>query len=346
MEGVYVHDLLSDAGQRAMGGGRPRVRGNQIVTNAQGRVPLHMPNGLVVNSLLSGDEWRDLDTRIVGAIGQRLVGVQRLIGQGLTYPLGDLGTLVTMWQTVGEMTEAKVNMTGQHTPDEDRATFGLAGVPVPITHKEFHFGTRELEASRKGNNPVDTTNGEAAARVVAEKLEEMLFSGLSSIKFDGRTIYGYQNHPNRITGAAAGDWGTITNVIPTIATGLQLAAAQGYDGPFDVYLNSTQYMEAANAYFTDGSGQSPLARLRENNPDQINGFFRSSKVTAGSVVLVQTTTDVVDYAYIAGMMPTTLEWVSGDGLVNYFKVLSVGVPRIKTPQGAGGKTGIVVLSGA
>lgn len=303
------------------------------------------PN-LRFNSLLSHEEWKRMDETIIQAARLRLRGVQDLMSRNLTTPLGGLGTMVSQWGTVSEMSGPKVTMSGRATSDRDRVEFGIAGVPVPIIHKEYEIGTRELEASRLSGDALDTSNGGAAARVVMEQEEDMLFNGYA-ITFDGKTIYGYTTHPNRIADTATnfggGDWGTITNPLPTVAGMINQLKANRFYGPYGVYVARQQFHEASTVYITDGSGQRPLDRIQAL--PGVEFVEESDYLAAGSIVVFQLTSDVIDWAYIPGFMPSNVEWQSGDGMINHFKVMSVGVPRIKTPQGTG-KTGIAHATGA
>jgi hypothetical protein len=89
---------------------------------------------------------------------------------------------------------------------------------------------------------------------------------------------------------------------------------------------------------------------------QIQAVVPVDFLTAGSPVLVQASRDVVDIAFVPGYGitvdetgmnvsgVTVLEWASGDGMVNYFKALSIIVPRVKATYS--NRSGVAKFTGA
>ena len=150
-----------------------------------------------------------------------LGGIADLRAALLVEQIGSIGTLLATWYMSSEITAASRNMSGRARGDRDWPDMTQAAVPLPVTYKEFAVDLRFLEASRLLGNGIDTTTAIEAARVVAESLEYMLFNGDSGVNFQGSTIYGYTTHPSRNTDTATnyggGDWGTATNIIPTVA---------------------------------------------------------------------------------------------------------------------------------
>jgi uncharacterized linocin/CFP29 family protein len=339
--GGNIADVMSAAGQGVLAGGVRPYR----VNRRTGVVQVRTPRGLVVNSLLRKDEWELLDRTVMEAAKYPLRGVADLKSRGLVKPLGSLGTLISQWNTSSEMTPANVTMTGQSAGDRDRVEFNLAGVPVPVIWKEFSIGTRQLEASRRMGDALDTTHVYEATRVVAEMEENMLFNG-ASVVLNSSAIYGYRTHPNRNTDTATnyggGDWGTIANIVPTVAGMISAANGDRHYGPFVLYVSTTQYNEAALAYFTDGSGDTPLQRIL--NLPQISAVQQmdTAVLPAGQLLLVQMTMNVVDWAEAQDI--TVVEWMSGDGMTNEFKVMAVAAPRVKADYAT--RSGVVHATGA
>jgi len=310
------------------------------VNKRTGEVQMRTDRGLLVNSLLRRDEWQALDAQVQQSALIRLNGVAHLRAKGLVKPLGSIGVLTSQWSQASEMTEANVNMSGQAKGESDRVDFKIKGVPVPIVYKDFSLPTRELEAARLMGNSLDLTTASAAARVVAEQLEAMLFNGSSATIFDGNSLPGLTTESNVNSASAAGDWGTISNIVPTITTMIAAANADRYFGPFHVYVSTQQYAEASTSFYTDGSGESAVNRMMRI--PEIAGVFPSDVLTAGSILLVQMTNDVVDWAEHLGV--TVVEWMSNDGMVGFFKVMAVAAPRIKSDYA--GRSGIVLATGA
>lgn len=339
MTNAQILDVTSEAGRAALHGGSRPVRVNQRT----GEVQIVTPRGLAINSILRKDEWQELDAAVVTAARTRLVAVDHLRQRGLLHPLGGLATLTSQWNVTSAMAQADVSMTGQAAGENDIPDSLVKNVPIPVLFKQFRLGTRTLEASRRMGDGLDVTGAAEAARVVAEMAEQMLTNGYN-LTFNGGTIYGYTNHPNRNTDTAAnyggGDWGTIGNILLTIAGMVGAANADGFYGPFGVYASTTQFNQAALNYFTDGSGQTPVQRAL--TLPNIALFDMAPTLTDGVVVLVQLTSTVVDWAEALAIQ--TLEWASGDGMISHFKVMMVGAPRVKADYD--GKSGVVHATGA
>ena len=338
---LQVLDLNSSAGQQAILGGRP------VTNKRSGVVTITSARGLQVNSALRSTEWAELDSQIVAAALPPLRLTNLLVNRGLTRRLGSLGTIIAQYNQIGEMTAATATIRGHASVEKDLADFTIAGVPVPVVAKEFELDERLLQSSRMLGDGLDVANAAAAARVVAEKIEDMLILGDTSINILGQTIYGLTTHPNRNTGTATsfggGDWATDGNATKTIAGMIGAAQADGYYGPYGVFVSGVQFNEAAFIYTTDGSGDTPRDRI--TRMQGIVAFEQIPQLADGTVLLVQLTSDVVQIAYVPGYFPsTTREWVSGDRMLNSFKVLAVTTPIVKGSTGA--RSGIVHATGA
>ena len=324
----------SDEGlQLMMTGRRPLMRQNgeqmEMVVNEAGFPVVGYRDGLAVHSLLRKQEWEELDRAVIEAVKLRQVAVADLRSRGLVQPLGGLGTLVSQWNVASEKSRPVVSMDGRSQGRRDRVNKKLYGVPVPIIHDEYEIGIRELEASRRLGDALDVTEAAESGASVSEELELMLFSGYSAVNVGGNTIYGLTTLPARDTGTAAayggGDFGTISNVVPTFLGVLAALAAKRYHGPFGCYIAQTQYHQMLSTY-TDGSGQTALQRV-EALP-QIAFVKPSDFLSDGVMTATQLTRTVIDLAI--AMDVTNREWTSPDGMALYYKVLLAMVPRLKT----------------
>ncbi|MDE8535466.1 family 1 encapsulin nanocompartment shell protein [Staphylococcus aureus] len=365
MDDLQVLSLFSQAGIEAAQGSRPLINkaGKMITRNGfpvirPGRqMYVNVGNGqsqpITTNSSLRKDEWEQLDTAVVPEAVQRLNGIRALLSRGLTFQLGGIGTLLAQYNTVSEMTAATITLDGHTRAEADRIDYNLLGVPVPVIQKPFQIAARELAASRMMGNGLDVGHGIAAARVVAEAVENMLYNGNTAITLGGQVIYGLTTHPNRNTGSASGDWGTAPNAVTTVAAMIAALAADRFYGPYILFVPTTQYVEASTIYVAS-SDQTQLDRIR--NFPQIVDVIPADFLTAGQPVLVQASRDVIDVAFAPGYGVnvgddgltvtgvTTLEWASGDGMVSYFKNLAIMVPRVKATYAS--RSGIAHYTGA
>ena len=295
-------------------------------------------NSLRTNTLLRKDEWELLDDRVVEIAANTLRGIADLQAAGLTVPLGGLGVLVSQYETVSDMTDASINMAAEVDDEEDRISYNLVGVPVPIISKSFRIDIRSLAASRQHGGLLDTTHVDTATRKVAEMLEYILFNG-STIVQRGQTIYGYTNHPSRNSVSGGADWGTSTNIIPNLNAMLGALISDNMYGPYKLYLHPDQYVQT---FALNANTSTAIIRTMESMPGMGPGSIQPTNyITAGQAVLVAMNRDVVDLAIGQGIIP--VEWDTKGGLVTRWKVLCAQVPRVKAD--AGGRSGIAHMSG-
>ena len=294
--------------------------------------------GLHQNGLLRKDEWSEIDSAVVETVKTGLVGVQDLMSQGLTKKLGGLGTLLSGYEQIGEMTAANVAMDADVPGQEDNLEFGDVYVPIPIIFKDFRVSLRKLEASRKLGETIDTSSAKAATRVVREAMENMIFAGHAK-QLAGYQIEGYTDATYRITDTAVGDFATAGNAYKTVVKALNALNALGFNGPFMVYLASTQYGETLNL-IDPTSGRSERDVIKANIPDLID-IKRSFDLTAGHMVMVQMTSDVVDLAIGADVQ--AIQWQEMGGMIFKYRVMSAMAPRVK--YDANLRTGVLHYTG-
>jgi uncharacterized linocin/CFP29 family protein len=338
-----------DNPQAAILGGRPIV--NAKSPNATPQILTH--RGVRVNSLLRRDEWETMDQDIMAAAVQPLNVARILLNQGLSRPITNIGQLMTLYPRGGEMTAANISMRLHASGEKDLIDQDFAGVPIPIIFKEYEMDGRLLASSRLNGQGLDTSNGAAAARVVAEKVEDLILNGDTSVNLNGNTIYGLTTHPNRNTDTAAnfggGDWGTITNPTATIAGMIAAAQQDGFYGPYGIIASNTQYNQAAMSFFNDGSGTTPAQRIKllgqGSMTQQILFIEPSAQLADGVIVLFQVSREVVELRILDAYWPVTnIETATDDASLYKYKVMTVMTPVIKAANG--GKSGLVVATGA
>jgi len=210
-----------------------------------------------------------------------------------------------------------------------------------VIHKDFSFSIREIEASRSGNMPLDTTMAELAARKVAEKVEEILFTGASTYTFGGGTIYGYTDEPNRNTGSLTGNWDESaqdgSDILGDVIAMKQAAISDRAYGPYVLYV-PTNYEATLDDDFKASSDVTIRERiLRISN---IQDVKVADKLTDDNVLLVQMTSDVI--RLVNGLPITTVQWDSEGGMKINFKVMVIQVPQTRHDQS--GRCGIVHYS--
>lgn len=345
---VQIVNFAGDAGAKALRG-TFSPRDADVRVNRAGqfvRVNREGQPTLVVNSLLSESEWAELDRVVLTASRFPLKLINDLRARGLTSRLGSVGSLEARWNTLSNITGATINMTGRGRAERDLPETNQDSVPVPVIFKEFAIDWRTLEASRLLGDGLDITTMVETTRVVAEAYENLAMNGNTNIVLNGRPIYGLRTHPKRKTDTAAnfggGDWGTIANIQPTVAGMINAANAQNNYGPFVLYVSMTQYNQAALTNYTDGSGESPLDRIKKLDMIQDVLSLPVSVLADGELLMLQPS---AEYIELAEALPLQVrEYMTNDGTENIFKVMTIGTPKIKARQGD--ETGIVHTTGA
>lgn len=296
-------------------------------------------NVLRTNDVLRKDEWILLDETVVQIARDRLILAGDLLTRGLRFDVPNpLGTTRIEWERLGDLTAADVNMSGVTEATRDRATFDLKSMPFPIIHKDFQINIRALAASRNRGESLDVTNAGLAARVVAEKIDDIVMNGVTISQTNGQ-IYGYLNAPNRNTASVTATWVTATGeqIVGDVLSMIDAAIGDNMYGPYVIYVPFNVFVQMGDDYKAN-SDKTVMQRVMEI--PGIEAVRPTARLTAPNVLLIQMTADVVDM--VTGMQPTTLQWESHGGMITNFKVMAMMVPRIKDDKAD--QSGIVHFS--
>lgn len=322
-----------------------------------------VPGGSVASRLVAGgmnvaalrscdvlpkEAWVQYDNAVVMAGRLRQPGVGLAIQRGLVLPITNaLGVTIVQWDEMTDLDPAQVSMDGRSPGRRDREAFNLKSVPLPIVHKDFEIGIRELTASQRFGMPLDTTRGSVAGRIVGEGIENLLFQG--GLTFGGGTIYGFTTHPNRNTAGFGtnGNWGqaakTGSDILADVLTMIGGLEADRHYGPFVLFIPGG-YSTKMGADFKTESDKTIRQRLEEI--DQLNpsrgggGVVVSDGLPANNVVMAELTPETFDI--LDGFGPTTVNWETEGGMVQKMKVISIRVPRIKAD--GDGRSGVFHMS--
>ena len=300
---------------------------------------------------LERDEYETLSDRMISVYQERLNAIGDLQSAGLTRDVS-LSSVVTTWQQRTDFTDAEISMDGETQSEEDRVTYDVQQTHVPIIHKDFRISQRELDISRNTGEDLRTADIAEATRSVVEMAENLLFNGwdqaVNTARGDTTKVYGYTTFPDRVTGSASGDWGTASNIRPTILDMIDDLDDNNRtpgDRGFWLYVSKNQWQELRRAVDPDGDGNMNLRqRLNEEFDAEIGMIQREPEFALpdGEMVMIDPQPDVVELAQAEDMQ--TAEWQSGSGFTNHFKTFWAGVPEFKSD--ADGQSGIVHYTGA
>lgn len=296
-------------------------------------------NKLRTNNILRKDEWKAFDEAVVDIFRHNLVGIEDLRTAGLTRDLGGLGTMIDEWEMISDMEEANADMSGITPGQKSQPEFELAGVPIPIIHKDFQINIRRLLASRKMGASLDTTMAEIAARKVRDKLDQMVFNGLPEIRSKQFVVHGYTTFPFRNQMPLSGIWGEAGSTpLADVLSMLEVMNDNNMNGPFNIYVPRSFWANLYDDYDVQKPGT--IAERILQIPD-IRNIKQATPLdgTAASaeVVMVQLSREVVDLSI--GQDVTNVEWETLGGMQTNFKVMCAMAPRLKRDEE--GRCGVV-----
>jgi len=329
------------SGENAMLARRPYInnQGQSVISHNTGQMDsngqfVYKEKQINTNATLRKDEWINLEDTIIESFRERLVIVDDLQSAGLTYNAGGLGTMISEWETGSEITDAEITMDGESKADKDRQEFGLAGVPIPVIHKEFTIGERMMLASRQRGAGLDVTTGTEAARAVARVSEAMVFNGanIGAVRSaaDSYSIPGLTTFASRETYTIS-DWSDATNVTTETIFAEILEMVQALEtnqrkyGPFTIYIPGA-YAFRFRQDFKEFSDKTLMERVTDE--DVIARVRVSDVLSTGNVVMVEMNRSVIDLAIASDI--ATVQWASGSGWTNEFQVYAAWAPRLKT----------------
>jgi len=308
--------------------------GRAYVTHGDKAVPIRN-----ATATLRKDDWKILDDAIVKAAKPRLKLVGELRARGLQYVIPNgMGKTVLETETMSDISDADLSMDALRSTESDRPEFELTNLPLPIAHKDFHFSARQIQASRNGGSPLDTTTAELAAQKVAEQIEKLTIGSLATYTFGGGTVYGLINYPSRmtktLTSPASSGWTGATIVSEVLQMRQQSQNAYHY-GPWVLFTAPNWDVYLDDDYSSQKGTETVRDRLK-----RINGILdviTLDYLSNYDMVLAQMTADVI--RMVIGMEITTVQWDTVGGLRKNFKVMAIMVPQVRKDQNS--RTGIV-----
>ncbi len=230
------------------------------------------------------DAWRRIDQRAT-RIQRDVLAVFNRLAAANTTPIA-IGDLVSYFPKISDSGSVHVSMDGRSQGGADQANVSYEGTPVPIIDSFARFGWRQMEVIRKGQAQLDVETIANHQRVVAEKLEDMVLNGLSSIVVGGSTIYGLRNHPQRNTDTHGfdlnGGSATGANWLTAFSKVINALIGDNAFGRVTVFMNYSDWVYASINEFVTGYPKTILQRLQEI--EQIQEIVPASKVPADNLI--------------------------------------------------------------
>lgn len=185
--------------------------------------------------------WKEIDAVAVEAARDQLTGRRFLDLEG---PFGVGLTTIE----VGNDDYCR-----QPNPDEAGAVMGRA-IPLPMLRKSFRLSIRRVAAHVENGQPLDLNPAQEAAEAVANREEEMIYTGQPAFGLAGLlSIEGHQ-------GVSGGDWSAPDRALQDVLAAATKLDESGYRGPYALALAPALYNNLFRLY--PGSDVIGLEHLR------------------------------------------------------------------------------------
>lgn len=301
------------------------------------------------NATLTKDAWIELDRVVMEERNKRTRAWSDLLAANPVGGFNAMARATFEYQATANFGIANIDMDGMTAGQEDRPLTNLRSIPLPITHSDFSYSSRDIMISRNGGLPLDTASVRQGTRVVVETIEQLTIGTLAGITYGTNasehtgtsTIYGYTNFPSRTekTDLTTPIGSNPEAIVQDVLEMIDLLQQDNFNGPYMLY-HSTPYSLYLNSdYFRSGS-TSAVRTVRERlmEIDGLTDIRRLDFLTSGfQLILIQMDRNVAEA--INGMEPTLVQWESQGGARVHMKVMAIQVPLIKADYN--GLTGIV-----
>jgi uncharacterized linocin/CFP29 family protein len=316
---------------------------NQVVGQNEDGTP--KVQAVVTNSgaTLRKNEWQFLDS-IVSEVARKrltLINNMRSAGMAVSFP-GAYNHSVYQYQRMTDLSPATMNMNPRSRAENDRPTFDLVSVPLPIIHKEIEMDAREIAIRRNGGVPLETTALMQAAKRVAEYAEQLVLGSLATFTYGGASLYGLLNFPQRLTGTFLNP--TVSGWNPemmfnSVISMIKASVDNFHYGPWDLYYSTGLMSHMLKPFSAQYDGGSLVNRI--NDLPGINSVTMLDYLSGNQLLLVQR--DPETSQILVGMDVTTVQWTENGGASQKLRVMAMMVPLMKTD--ANSTTGIVHFTG-
>lgn len=258
-------------------------------------------DGLTGNaSTLPKDVWGIWDRQAVEIQRDVLAVFSDLSSLSMPMPVGKL---LHYFQTVSDSGEVNISLDGRGKAKTDAPAIDYHGTPLPIIDSSFSFGWRQMLAAQTEGYQLDTAASNNAVRKVAEKLEDMVINGDTSINVSGSTIYGLRTAPNRATFTHGYDLSAATGAewVDAITKAIAALQAKNYYAPVTFYVNYSDWFYASTTDYVATYPKTILSRLLEI--PGVAAIIPASRVPVDEILGIVKRSEV--FQMLSGMPITT-----------------------------------------
>jgi|GEM_PF-3413643 len=317
--------------------------------------PTSRPSAIRANDqILDWEEWEDRAEDTLQEVRYNLTMVDDVLQAAYTVDSSLARTVYVRqregtWNNRGER-----SMDGRARSANDEAPLDYIGTPLPISHVDYDISARKQQESMNFGEDVETRKARHAGRVLRELEEEQMQSGWGPTVPDSNgndlSMYGYKDSTVAITGTAAGDWGTASNILTTIdddiLNPLETQTADNNRGPDPesqgawLYFHPNQRSDLRAADPRGDGNMSVRQRIEQDYP--FLDLRASGVLSDGEVICVVKDPRFVEVINAQGL--TNLSEEVDMGLATEYKALSCRVPFLKSTYD--GVKGVTYVTGA
>lgn len=302
---------------------------------------IHGNSMLVGNALpIPKDTWGMWDREAV-QIQRDVLSVYNDLSSSLSMGM-PIGKLVHHFQTVSDSSQVNVSLDGRGKGKTDQPVIEYHGTPLPIIDSPFSFGWRQVEAARTEGYSLDAAASSNAQRKVAEKLEDIVLNGDSSISVGGDTLYGLLNHPERNTRSTGQTLNGATGVEweAEVSATLKALHAANFRTEVTLYMNWDDYFYATSTeYSTQYGGKKIIDAVR--TMAGVQNIVPASKVPANTIIGVVKRREVVQ---VLNGMPMITRALTRQNPEDDYNLMVMAASALEIKFDAEGQCGIVVSS--
>jgi len=264
------------------------------------------------DSPLSSADWELIDNTVIEVARRSLVGRRFLHVFG---PLG-AGVQDVDYDLFTGTGQAQVAVFGETETSRVRAKRRIHE-NIPIIYKDFMLYWRDLETSRQLNHPLDVGAAAAAASIVAQKEDALIFNGDAECGYEGLMNVTGRNMLVRR------DWKEAGNGFQDVVDARAKLLEAGFNGPYAVIVNPTWYSQLHRVYAN--SGVLEINHVREL---ATAGVFQAPALQDGQGLILSVGIQNADLAIGQDLITAYL----GVEKMNHpFRVFESLVLRIKRP---------------
>lgn len=286
--------------------------------------------------------WEQIDRQGV-ALQRDVLAVYNDLASSVSQAM-PIGKLLHLFPKISDSGSVNISLDGRGKNKADAPVIDYAGTPLPIIDDVVEYGWRQIaSAESEGYNDFTSYGINNSQRKVAEKLEDIVLNGDSSIVVGTATLYGLRTHPNRNTGTHGLTLNASTGAqwLTALKTGLaKLQADNFFTNTVTVYLNWQDWFYASTSDYATNYAKTILQRLQETVGVT---FVPASKVPANEMLFVVKQPSVV--TLLNGMPLSTRAQVRANPEDDYkFITMAASALEIKTDYN--GNCGIAHLTTA